>query len=329
MGTDTTIKSGSVYRGERAIAQTAIIVVSVAAHFLWQYAANEGKVDADTQALFANAGSSLSVLIAFFLGVQFGQDSTKRTSAMGIVVQLDGAKYFLQKRGIWITRSAGYHPLYFLDSAFASDSKTLETQLAVARKGGNRNQVEMLKNEVEIKKKLAGLSAEFPNFDAFSYFDGLAGLLGQLHALAHVHSESNTFTRLFRVIVLIAYGVAIPLGSTILPSVGETVNGFTKWQFYVTVLVNILILIVYFSIDYSQTHSVKRLADLDRVTDYWRLKDSDWLPRTDETGDIFFLDTTTTSEGEIERLGREEEQQKAQTRVRMRYFSQGERLKSH
>ena len=62
--------------------------------------------------------------------------------------------------------------------------------------------------------------------------------------------------------------MAIPLASPILP---DTINGFTKWQFYV----NVLILIIYFSIDYSQTHSVKRIAD---ITDYWRLKDNEWIP---------------------------------------------------
>jgi len=281
---------------------------------LWQYAANEGKVSQDTKDLFVHASASLSVLIAFFLGVQFGQAAGKRTDAMAIMVQLDGAKYFLEKRGIWISRDTGYHPFYFMDPAFASESTSLETQIKATHKD-DTDTIQKLEAEIKIRTQLEGLSTEFPNFDAFSYFDGLAGLLGKLHALAHVHTETNTFNRLFRGIVLIAYGVAIPLGSTILSAAGP-INGFTKWQFYVTILVNILILIVYFSIDYSQTHSVKRLADLASVSNYWRLADDDWIPRKD------LKDETTTSFTEVakDRIKEYTLQKRAESRLHVRRF---------
>jgi hypothetical protein len=95
------------------------------------------------------------------------------------------------------------------------------------------------------------------------------------------------------------------------------------------VLVNILILVVYFSVDYAQTHTVWRLADMDATTDYWRIKDSDWLPWTDETGAAYLTDQTTTSEAEIERADRAGGQQRTRTLVRMRCFGTTDRLKTH
>tara|TARA_Y100000034_G_C6907949_1_gene421933 strand:+ start:2194 stop:3036 length:843 start_codon:yes stop_codon:yes gene_type:complete len=259
-------------RVESAVSQSAIILVSVVAHFLWQYAANEGKVSSSTRDLFTHAASSLSILISFFLGVQYGQTSTKRADALAIRVQLDGAKYFLVKRKVWLRQTGGYHPFYFLDPIFSQNEKG----------GGTEIQ--------ETRNALNGILEEFPNFDAFSYFNNIAGLLGQLHALARVHTETVTFNRLFRGIVLIAYTVAIPLSSTIIA--GD--NGFLQWQFYITVLVNILILVVYFSIDHSQTHSIKQLADLSMEANYWRLDDIAWIPHLENDPAVTPLHTDVT-----------------------------------
>jgi len=216
--------------------QVFTILISIGSHILWQKEANKGNIDTGTRDAFRAATASLGVLIAFFVGIQFQEAAGKRSRALAITVQLDGAKYLLVQKGIWKPNA---HPFDYIEN-------------------------------VDRGKKLG---SGFGNFDPFSWFLGIASILGELHALSRVHSETRTFNAIFRAIILIAYTIAIPIASTV------THVGLGAWQLYMTIAINVLTLIVYFAIDIAQTHSIHKLANFsEKVGDYWRLNDKNWIP---------------------------------------------------
>lgn len=205
--------------------QIGVVIVSAVMHFVWRDLWDKGTLSDDQVAGCHNIFLPLSILVTFFLAVQFSEGNGRRSNARDTYVALRGNRIFL-------------------DTVSSDIISTLDS--------GARKPIS-ISGLIENKSLFTKFSNVYINFDLLGFLVNVDGNITKLHSFSVLHLESTYFRYAFACLLIVHYCIISPI-AVILPG-----TGMSGWLFYAIVLANLMTLCIYAVVDIGQKHTISHL----------------------------------------------------------------------